>query len=210
MLSPAWFFVTPWTAAHKAPLPMEFSRQEHWSGLPFPPPGDLPDSGTESAFHVSCVGRCILYHWATWEAPRLLQCTLNLALYEVPRILISWGFTGIKSKLEIHCHDDSWIWVTSSLHTVGRSGDMSPSWAAHRAHSSWAQLSSAQLIILHHLASTLWTPDFRPSLNSLHSTSLAGKVNSHPLVTGNRGGNSFWRFFKANRFLTVLLPWAEG
>lgn len=58
------------------------------------------------------------------------------------------------------------------------------------------QLSSP-LIILHHLASTLWTSDFRPSLNSLHSTSLAGKVNSHPLVTGNRGGNSFWRFFKA-------------
>ena len=31
--------------AHQAPLPMEFSRQEYWSGLPFPPPGDLPDSG---------------------------------------------------------------------------------------------------------------------------------------------------------------------
>ena len=142
MLSPAWFFVTPWTAARQAPLPMEFSRQEYWSGLPFPPPGDLPDSGTESAFRVSCVGRRILYHWATWEAPRLLQSTLNLALYEVPRILISWGFTGIKSKLEIHGHNDSWIWVTSSLHTVGRSGDRSPSWAAHRAHSSSAQLSS--------------------------------------------------------------------
>lgn len=57
-----------------------------------------------------------------------------------------------------------------------------------------AQLSSA-LIILHHLASTLWTPDFRPSLNSLHSTSLAGKVNSHPLVTGNRGGQFLLEVF---------------
>ena len=32
---------TPWTIAHQAPLPMEFSRQEYWSGLPFPSPGDL-------------------------------------------------------------------------------------------------------------------------------------------------------------------------
>ena len=34
--------VTAWTIAHQAPLSMEFFRQEHWSGLPFPAPGDLP------------------------------------------------------------------------------------------------------------------------------------------------------------------------
>jgi len=38
-------FATPWTVAHQAPLSMEFSRQEYWSGLPFPPPGDFPDPG---------------------------------------------------------------------------------------------------------------------------------------------------------------------
>ena len=38
---------TPWTVAHQAPQSMEFSRQEYWSGLPFPPPGDLPDPGIE-------------------------------------------------------------------------------------------------------------------------------------------------------------------
>ena len=37
--------VTPWTVAHQAPLSMEFSRQEHWDGSPFPPPGDLPNPG---------------------------------------------------------------------------------------------------------------------------------------------------------------------
>ena len=37
--------VTPWTVAHRAPLSVGFSRQEHWSGLPFPSPGDLPDPG---------------------------------------------------------------------------------------------------------------------------------------------------------------------
>ena len=39
------FFVTPWTVARQAPLSMGFSRQEYWSGLPCPPPGDLPDPG---------------------------------------------------------------------------------------------------------------------------------------------------------------------
>ena len=46
-LSRVWLFVTPWTVAHQAPLSMEFSRQEYWSGLPFPSPGDLPNSGIE-------------------------------------------------------------------------------------------------------------------------------------------------------------------
>ena len=40
-------FVTPWTAAHQAPLSLGFSRQESWSGLPFPSLGDLPNPGTE-------------------------------------------------------------------------------------------------------------------------------------------------------------------
>ena len=38
---------TPWTTAHQAPLSMRFSRQEYWSGLPFPSPGDLPNPGIE-------------------------------------------------------------------------------------------------------------------------------------------------------------------
>ena len=47
VLSHVWLFVTPWTAALQAPLSMEFSRQEYWSGLPCPPPGDLPNPGIE-------------------------------------------------------------------------------------------------------------------------------------------------------------------
>ena len=46
-LSRVRLFVTPWTVAHQAPLPMEFSRQEYWSGLPLPSPGDLPNPGIE-------------------------------------------------------------------------------------------------------------------------------------------------------------------
>ena len=54
--------VTPCTVAHQAPLSMEFSRQEYWSGLPFPSPGDLPDPGIKPKSLVSCIGRLVLYH----------------------------------------------------------------------------------------------------------------------------------------------------
>ena len=46
-LSRVQLFATPWTVAHQAPLSVGFSRQDYWSGLPFPPPGDLPDPGIE-------------------------------------------------------------------------------------------------------------------------------------------------------------------
>ena len=42
-----WLFAILWTGTHQAPLSMEFSREEYWSGLLFPPPGDLPDPGIE-------------------------------------------------------------------------------------------------------------------------------------------------------------------
>ena len=47
LLSRVRFFATPWTVAHQAPPSIGFSRQEYWSGLPFPSPGDLPDPGIE-------------------------------------------------------------------------------------------------------------------------------------------------------------------
>ena len=47
-LSRVRLFVTPWTVAYQAPLSMGFSRQECWSGLPFPSPGGLPNTGIKS------------------------------------------------------------------------------------------------------------------------------------------------------------------
>ena len=47
VLSRVWLLATPWTVAHQPPLSMEFSRQEYWRRLPFPPPGDLPHLGIE-------------------------------------------------------------------------------------------------------------------------------------------------------------------
>ena len=46
-LSCVRLFASPWTVAYQAPPSMGFSRQEYWSGLPFPSPGDLPDPGIE-------------------------------------------------------------------------------------------------------------------------------------------------------------------
>ena len=46
-LSRVRLFATLWTVAHQAPLSIGFSREEYWSGLPFPSPGDLPDPGIE-------------------------------------------------------------------------------------------------------------------------------------------------------------------
>ena len=63
--SSVWFFVTPWTEAHQAPLSMGFPRQEYWSGLPFPSLGDLPDPEIEPASPALTGG--FFYRWATRE-----------------------------------------------------------------------------------------------------------------------------------------------
>ena len=53
VLSRVGLFATPWTVAHQAPLSMGFSKEEHWSGLPLPSPGDLPDPVIKPASPVS-------------------------------------------------------------------------------------------------------------------------------------------------------------
>ena len=61
-------FVTPWTVACQAPLSMGFSRQEYWSGLPCPPPGDLPDPGIKPASFISpALAGGFFTTSATWE-----------------------------------------------------------------------------------------------------------------------------------------------
>ena len=64
VLSRVWLFATPWTVAHQAPLSLGFSRQEYWSGLPFPSPGDLPNSGTEPGSPTLQVDALLFeHHW---------------------------------------------------------------------------------------------------------------------------------------------------
>ena len=63
-LSRVWLFATPWIVASQAPLSMGFSRQVYWGGLPFPSPGDLPNTGMESGFPALWAEPTI---WATRE-----------------------------------------------------------------------------------------------------------------------------------------------
>ena len=72
VLSPVWLFAAPWTVAHQAPLSMEISRKEYWSGLPFPSPRGLPNTGIEHASPASLLHcRQILYPWTTGGEPLL-------------------------------------------------------------------------------------------------------------------------------------------
>ena len=84
-------------AVHQAPLSMKFSRQEYQSGLPFPPPEDLPDPGIEPVFPESptLVGR-FFYHRATWEAQRWCW-----GLWESKEKIISSSFSP---SLSPACH----------------------------------------------------------------------------------------------------------
>ena len=70
--SRAQLSATSWTAAHQAPLPVEFSRQQSWSGLPSPPPGGLPAPGTEPGSPASPTlggGFLPLCHLGSLEGP---------------------------------------------------------------------------------------------------------------------------------------------
>ena len=85
-VSHARLCATPWTVAHQAPLSLEFSRQEHWSALPCPPPGDLPDPGIEPASLKSpaLAGRFFITG-DTWEAPNksyLDKYDINIFFYK--------------------------------------------------------------------------------------------------------------------------------
>ena len=63
-------YATLWTVTHQDPLFMGLSRQEYWSGLPCPPPGDLPNPGTEPTSLMSpALAGSFFTTSTTWEAP---------------------------------------------------------------------------------------------------------------------------------------------
>ena len=76
VLSRVQFSVTSWTEICQAPLSMGFSRQEYWSGLPFPPSGILDEGSNTHLLHLlHC--RWILDHWSIREAPTLWRDIFN-------------------------------------------------------------------------------------------------------------------------------------
>ena len=80
--SNVWLFATLWTVAHPALLSMGFSRLEYWSGLPCPPPGDLPDLGIEPVYLMSLelAGRYFTTS-STWESPLYCAPKTNTILF---------------------------------------------------------------------------------------------------------------------------------
>ena len=86
---------TPWTVAHQAPLSMEFSRQKYWSGLPCPPPEDLPDPGIEPTFPTTLE---LLTGSLSTELPRKpgTQCT---QIQMIVLVYTSWVILAKSHKL---------------------------------------------------------------------------------------------------------------
>ena len=105
-------FATPWTVAHKASLSIEFSRQEYWVAISFSKASSQPRDRTQ----VSCIGRWILYYWATGQA--LLSWYMNpyekccLSLTKELELLAVGRKVGTSSKL-LWLNDENsifWFW----------------------------------------------------------------------------------------------------
>ena len=112
VLSCVWFFAVPWTVACQAPASMDFCgfpRQEYWSGLPFPPPGDLPDPGIKPGSPVSpAVAGRFPYHQCHLGSPSCADL--------VPQIckMLPWSRVGNSKKhtetLRILSHNCVWFY----------------------------------------------------------------------------------------------------
>ena len=83
-LSRVRLFPTPWTVVPQAPPSMGFSRQEYWSGLPFPSPGDLPDPGIEPG--SSALEAETHYHLSHQGSPVMYMC-----VYKYVCIVLNYG-----------------------------------------------------------------------------------------------------------------------
>ena len=114
-LSCIWLFVTPWSAVYQAPLPMEFSRPEYCSGLPFRHPGDLPDPGTKPAsLPSSALAGGFFITSTTWKsnnpcwisascvAPHFTDGETE-ALNKSLKISRHWDFPGCPVVKALHC-----------------------------------------------------------------------------------------------------------
>ena len=131
--SPGWWWLgglvakscptlaTPWTVAYQAPLSMGFSRQEYWSGLPFPSPGDLPDQesnpgllhGRQVLYHLSYKGR--LPGWAV----SLFPVFPSKDLAQTRRgSRLAWGRVTYASVLHSSFPRDECVQVRHSLLTA--------------------------------------------------------------------------------------------
>ena len=90
---------TPWTEAHQAPLSMQFFQQEYWSGLPCPPPGDLPNPGVKppSLLSLALASRFFTTS-TTWEAHSDVKFHLILGYFTIYKIDFNEKNEKVKNK----------------------------------------------------------------------------------------------------------------
>ena len=99
LLSCVQLCVIPWTVAHKAPLSMRFSRQEYWSRLPFPSPGDIPDPEIKPA-SPALAGR-----FFTTEPPEKHSCSCSwyyIFLLSLPIIYSLCLWSNLVAQVSSH------------------------------------------------------------------------------------------------------------
>ena len=116
MLSPfscVQLFVTPWTVAHQAPLSLGLSRQEHWRGSPFLPPGDLPNPGREPGSPALQVDSFLLSHQGNPSAPYPTQTIQSTSDYLISKSACwrqPFSSPWVEAEMLVHlvsCHSTS-------------------------------------------------------------------------------------------------------
>ena len=112
--------VTPWTVARQAPLSTGFSRQEYWSGMPFPSPGDLPDPGskprspalqTDFFYHLS--HQCFKMYWLSWTC--VWASSGSWWWTGKPGVLQSMGSQRVRHSWVTELNW-GWVWTLFMLH----------------------------------------------------------------------------------------------
>ena len=106
-------FATPWSVAHQTHLSVEFFRQEYWSGLPFPTPGDLSDPRVWICiFFVSCMGRWF-FTTVPPRKPRVLNTVSKLGLFliGITESSLSEFYCFPNSNKNIICKKNRWFLV---------------------------------------------------------------------------------------------------
>ena len=103
LLTPVRLFATPWTIAHQVPLPLGFPKQEYWSGLPFPPPGNLPHPGIEPEALMSptLAGR-FFTTGTTWEGRS--RGNNNIQFHYILKHLKMYLIDLVLAELGLCCH----------------------------------------------------------------------------------------------------------
>ena len=162
LLSRVRLFATPWTIAYQAPPSMGFSRQEYWSGLPFPPPGDLPNPGIQPgspAFQA---------HALTSEPPGNWRLTVpkTIKMMLVRPQMISFKMI-IRADHAVSACSPIPLSMKALVHWLSARGesafrqDRSPATLPSCQHPGWWQSKGKQTFLSANLASSLsfvwWT-----------------------------------------------------